>query len=79
MKVDVRVLAATNRDLRARRRDGAVSRRSLLPPQRHRHRRAPLRERREEIPLLAAYFVERYSKLYQRDQASSSSARCSIV
>jgi len=27
----------------------------------------PLRERAEEIPLLAEYFVQRYAKLYQRD------------
>ncbi len=65
-KVDVRVLAATNRDLALgvatqRFRDDLYYRLNVIhivvPP---------LRERSEEIPLLAAYFVERYSKLYNR-------------
>ena len=37
-KVDVRLIAATNRDLRAALEDGLISRGSLLPPQRRRHR-----------------------------------------
>jgi transcriptional regulator with PAS, ATPase and Fis domain len=68
MKVDVRVLAATNRDLAlavatGRFRDDLYYRLNVIDivvP--------PLRERREEIPLLAAYFMERYSRLYQRDR-----------
>ena len=66
MKADVRVLAATNRDLAhavatARFRDDLYYRLNVIDivvP--------PLRERPEEIPLLAAYFMERYSKLYHR-------------
>ena len=68
MKVDVRVLAATNRDLElavatARFRDDLYYRLNvihIIVP--------PLRERREEIPLLAAYFAERYSKLFHRPE-----------
>jgi two-component system response regulator AtoC len=67
MKADVRVLAATNRDLAravatARFRDDLYYRLNVIDivvP--------PLRERQEEIPFLAAYFVERYSKLYHRN------------
>jgi transcriptional regulator with GAF, ATPase, and Fis domain len=67
MKADVRVLAATNRDLAhavgtGRFRDDLYYRLNVIDivvP--------PLRERPEEIPLLAAYFIERYSTLYHRD------------
>jgi two-component system response regulator AtoC len=66
MKANVRVLAATNRDLAhavatSRFRDDLYYRLNVIDivvP--------PLRERPEEIPLLAAYFMERYSKLYHR-------------
>jgi two-component system response regulator AtoC len=66
MKADVRVLAATNRNLAhavatARFRDDLYYRLNVIDivvP--------PLRERPEEIPLLATYFMERYSKLYHR-------------
>ena len=34
---------------------------SLLPPQRHSHSRAGLRERREDIPLLANHFLKKYA------------------
>jgi two-component system, NtrC family, response regulator AtoC len=67
LSVDVRVLAATNQDLEravaeGRFREDLYYRLNvihvLVPP---------LRERAAEIPLLASYFVERYSKLYRRD------------
>jgi two-component system response regulator AtoC len=68
MKADVRVLAATNRDLglavaAGRFRDDLYYRLNVIDivvP--------PLRDRREEIPFLAAYFIERYSELYHRDR-----------
>src|SRR5213593_89299 len=67
LSVDVRVLAATNQDLEravaeGRFREDLYYRLNVVhvfvPP---------LRERAAEIPLLANYFVERYSKLYRRD------------
>ncbi|QJA06536.1 sigma-54-dependent Fis family transcriptional regulator [Thermosulfurimonas marina] len=61
-RVDVRVLAATNRDLEALVAEGAF-REDLY----HRLRVLtihipPLRERREDIPILAHYFVEKASR-----------------
>src|SRR6266851_3556794 len=65
IKVDVRVLAATNQNLdkavaAGRFRDDLYYRLNVIQivvP--------ALRERPEEIPLLAQYFVERYAKLFQ--------------
>ncbi len=81
VKVDVRVLAATNQDLE-RAVVGGQFREDLyyrlnviqivVPP---------LRERSEEIPLLAEYFLQRYSKLFGRERfklpPKRSNASCS--
>jgi two-component system response regulator AtoC len=70
--VDVRVIAATNRDLEQAVRDG-VFREDLyfrlnvvtitLPP---------LRERREEVPILTDYFLKKYSAQYNKPLTSIS-------
>ena len=67
VKVDVRVLAATNQNLEqavaaGRFREDLYYRLNVVQIT------VPaLRERPEEIPLLAQYFVERYAKLFQHD------------
>jgi transcriptional regulator with PAS, ATPase and Fis domain len=62
LKVDVRVLAATNQDLRAALEQGTFRedlyyRLNVVPIS-----IPPLRERKEEIPYLVDYFIDRYAR-----------------
>jgi two-component system, NtrC family, response regulator AtoC len=67
IKVDVRVLAATNQRLEqavsaSQFREDLFYRLNVL-----RIEVPPLRDRSQEIPLLARYFVDRYSRLFQKE------------
>ena len=65
-KVDVRVLSATNADLRTDARDGRFREDLFFRLNTVEIRLPSLRERREDIPLLAAYFLSRYAARYRR-------------
>ena len=66
IKVNVRVLSATNADLRAECAAGRFREDLLFRMNTVEINIPPLRERREDIPALAAHFVDRYLTRYRR-------------
>src|SRR5260370_28579463 len=67
VKTDVRLIAASNRDLETAVRDGVMRedlfyRLNVLPIH-----LPPLRERREDIPLLIAHFLQKFNKDLGKD------------
>ena len=66
-KVDVRVLSATNADLQAESREGRFRPDLLFRLNTIEIHLPPLRERREDIPLLATHFLSEYCKRYRKN------------
>jgi DNA-binding NtrC family response regulator len=65
-QVDVRVLSATNADVRKEVEGGRFREDLLFRLNTVEIHLPPLRERREDIPLLAKYFLDKYAKRYRK-------------
>src|SRR5215472_13079876 len=66
-EVDVRVIAATNRDLQRQVDDGKFREDLWYRLNTVRIVMPPLRERRDDIPLLARFYVNKYNERYSRE------------
>lgn len=79
IKVDIRIIAATNRDLQTMVQEG-LFREDLFYRLNVIHLTLPpLRERREDIALLANHFLQKFSSENQRDIIEIDSAALSII
>jgi transcriptional regulator with PAS, ATPase and Fis domain len=74
VKCDVRVVAATNKSLASLVREGKFREDLFYRIHVVRMELPPLRDRREDIPLLAEHFVARFNRLQGRDVAGLSDA-----
>ncbi|GAX59156.1 response regulator [Candidatus Scalindua japonica] len=79
INVDVRIIAATNKDLKKLSEEGSFRndlyyRLNVVPIQ-----LPPLRERREDIPLLVSHFIEKYNKSFKKDIKSISPNALTIL
>ncbi|HEX8335983.1 MAG TPA: sigma 54-interacting transcriptional regulator, partial [Pyrinomonadaceae bacterium] len=80
IRVDVRVVAATNRDLEEAVRRGEFRQDLYYRLNVVSFEMPPLRERREDIPLLASYFVSKYAAKFKRKVTGlSPEARACLV
>ncbi len=79
IETDTRFIAATNRDLETAIRNGRFREDLFYRLNVLRIRMPPLRERREDIPLLAPYFVHRYGMRMNRPHARLSDAALELL
>jgi DNA-binding NtrC family response regulator len=74
LHADVRLVAATNRDLERHMADGQFRRDLYFRLNTIHLKIPPLRERRADIPYLAAHFVDRYNERYETKKSISPEA-----
>jgi two-component system response regulator AtoC len=70
--VDVRLIAATNRDLKREIAERALPRGPLLPPQRRAHRAAAAARAPSDIPLLVEHFLSKFNARRFKKPSSAS-------
>ena len=78
-KVDVRMLSATNADLRTEAAEGRFREDLFFRLNTVEIRLPALRERREDIPLLAAHFLSRYAARYRKPVAGFDPATLELI
>lgn len=78
-KVDVRILSATNSDLSAEVSAGRFREDLLFRLNTIEIRLPPLRERREDIPLLAVHFLRQYAQRYRKTLTGFESAAMQVI
>jgi DNA-binding NtrC family response regulator len=78
-RVDVRLLSATNSDLQAEVTAGRFREDLLFRLNTIEIRIPPLRERREDIPVLAMHFLRQYALRYRKNLASFESAAMQVI
>ena len=79
LRVDVRIIAATNRDMRSLVQEGTFRedlyyRLNIFPVT-----LPPLRERPDDIPLLAQHFIEQYNTEFRKDMAGIEPAALAVM
>ena len=73
-RADVRIIAATNADIHGETKHGRFREDLLFRLNTVEIRLPPLRERREDIPLLAAHFLRRYATRYRKSSGEGFSS-----
>jgi DNA-binding NtrC family response regulator len=78
-KVDTRIVCATNRELESAIKDGTIREDLYYRLNEVTLNLPPLRDRRDDIPLLVEHFLQKYYMLYKKDYRPISSATVELL